>query len=75
MTMDTIGRLRAERAVPRLEQIISKKSFIKTKRLKEIQEAAARALANIGTDSAREVLRRIAEQGSGELRKLCRELL
>jgi hypothetical protein len=75
MTIDTIGKLRAERAVPRLEQIISKKSWMKTKKMKEIQEAAARALTMIGTDSAREVLRRIAEEGSGELKKLCKELL
>jgi len=75
MAINTIGKLRAERAVPRLEQIVSKKAWVKTRKVKEIQEAAARALAKIGTNSAREVLQRMAEEGSGDLSKLCRELL
>jgi hypothetical protein len=75
MAISTIGKLRAEKAVSRLEQIISKKSWIKTKKMKEIQEASVKALAKIGTKNAMEVLRRIAEEGPGDLKKLCRELL
>jgi hypothetical protein len=75
MAINTIGKLKAERAVPRLEQIVSKKSWIKSKKMKEMQEAAARALSKIGTRDAREVLKRIAEEGSGDLKRLCRELL
>jgi hypothetical protein len=75
MAISTIGKLRAEKAVPRLEQIISKKSWIKTKKMREIQEASAKAIAKIGTKNAMEVLRRIAEEGPGYMKKLCRELL
>jgi hypothetical protein len=75
VAINTIGKLKAERAVPRLEQIVSKKSLLKTKKMKEMQEAAARALSKIGTRDAREVLKRITEEGSGDLKRLCRELL
>jgi HEAT repeat protein len=75
MTINTIGKLKAERAVPRLEQIVSQKSFFKTKKMKEIQETAARAIAKIGTKNAMETLRRIANEGSGDINRLCRELL
>jgi hypothetical protein len=73
--VNTIGKLKAERAVPRLEQILSKNPWVKTKKMKEMQSASARALAEIGTENAREALRRIAEGSSGDLKKLCRELL
>jgi len=73
--VNTIGKLKAERAVPRLEQILSKNPWVKTRKMKEMQGAAAKALADIGTENARGVLRRMAEEGSGDLKKLCRELL
>jgi len=73
--INTIGKLGAERSVPHLAKIVSKKSWVKTKKMKEVQEAAARSLAEIGTKNAKEVLRQIAEGGSGDLKKLCGELL
>ena len=71
----TIGHLRAERMVPRLTEIALKKTLLKTKKLKDQQIAAVKALAEIGTDEAREALQQVADKGSGELRKLCGELL
>ena len=42
---------------------------------KELQEAAAQALATIGTDEARSVLQEVVDQGSGDLKEFCRQLL
>jgi len=70
-----IGHLHAERMVPRLIEIALRKRVFKTKKLKEQQIAAVKALAEIGTDEAREALQQVADKGPGELKKLCRELL
>jgi hypothetical protein len=48
---------------------------MKSKKIKTLQLAAARALAEIGTDGARIVLKEIAEEGAGELQTVCRELI
>ena len=48
---------------------------MKSKKVKTLQLAAAHALAEIGTDAARTVLKEIAEEGSGELQAMCRELV
>lgn len=74
MAINTLGSLQAEGSVPHLAQIMRQKSRIKSKKVKSVQLAAARALAEIGTDGARTVLKEIAEEGSGELQALCREL-
>jgi hypothetical protein len=71
----TIGGLHAERMVPRLADIVLRKGFLKTRKLKEQQIAAAKALAEIGTDEAKEALRKVADKGPGKLKKLCQELL
>ena len=71
----TLGHLRADRAVPRLEQILLQKGLLKSKKMKDFQMAAAKALAKIGTDSAREALQRVVSKGSGELQTLCKELI
>jgi hypothetical protein len=47
-----LGRLQASRAVPRLSEILAKKSWLKSKKEKELQLAAARALAQIRTEEA-----------------------
>jgi hypothetical protein len=73
--ISTLGRLHAEKAVPGLAGILSQKSWLKGKKLKALQGAAVRALAEIGSDEARKVLRQVADEGSGELQALCRELL
>ena len=70
-----LGALRAERLVPRLAEIILQKSWVKTKKMKSLQTAAAHSLAQIGTDEAREVLQQVVSQGSGELKALCQELV
>jgi len=70
-----IGHLHAERMVPRLTEIALHKRLLKTKKLKEQQIAAVKALAEIGTDEAREALQQVADKGRGELKKLCQELL
>ena len=72
---NTLGRLRAERSVPRLEQILFQKGLLKSKKMKTFQVAAAKALAEIGTASAHEALQRAVSKGSGELQTLCQELI
>jgi len=71
----TIGHLHTERMVPRLTEIALHKALLKTKKLKEQQITAVKALAEIGTDEARGALQQVAEKGPTELRKLCHELL
>jgi len=70
-----LGVLQAEQLVPRLAEIISQKSWVKTKKMKALQIAAAHALAQIGTDEAYEVLQQVVSQGSGDLKELCQELV
>ncbi len=71
----TIGHLHAEPMVPRLTEIALHKTLLKTKKLKEQQIAAVKALAEIGTAEARNALQQVVDKGPGELRKLCQELL
>jgi hypothetical protein len=71
----TIGHLHAEPMVPRLTEIALHKALLKTKKLKEQQIAAVKALAEIGTPEARNALQQVVDKGPGELRKLCQELL
>jgi hypothetical protein len=71
----TIGHLHAEPMVPRLTKIVLQKTLLKTKKLKEQQIAAVKALAEIGTDEARQALQQVVDKGSGDLKKLCHELL
>ncbi len=73
--IDALGKLKAEKAVPRLAEILKKESYIKSKKVKLLQLAAARALGEIGTDAAKKHLKEIAEKGSGELKKLCQEIV
>jgi len=73
--ISTLGKVRAERVVPRLAEIVLQKSWVKTKKMKSLQMAAAHALADIGTDEAREVLQQVIIQGSGDLQTLCQELV
>lgn len=73
--ISTLGHLHAERMIPSLTEIVTRKSWVKTKKGKVLQMAAARALAEIGTDEAREILQQVASQGSGDLKALCQELM
>ena len=73
--ISTLGKLHVERVVPRLAQIVLQKSWVRTKKMKSLQMAAARSLAEIGTDKAREVLQQVVSQGSGDLQALCQELV
>ena len=73
MAVSTLGKLQAEKSVPILAQIMKQKSVMKSKKIKSLQLAAARALAEIATDGARSILKEIAEQGSGELQAMCQE--
>ena len=74
MAINTLGKLQSERSVPHLAQLMRQKSLMKSKKVKSLQLAAARALGDIGTDGARAVLKEFAEQGSGELQDMCRQL-
>jgi hypothetical protein len=44
------------------------------KKLKSLQVEAARALTEIGSVEAKDILHRVASEGSGDLQSLCREL-
>jgi hypothetical protein len=72
---NTLGHLRADRSVPRLEQILFQKGLLKSKKMKAFQMAVAKALAEIGTASAHEALQRVVSKGSGELQTLCQKLI
>jgi len=73
--ISAIGHLHAERMVPRLTEIALHKPLLKTKKLKEQQIAAVKALAEIDTVEAREGLQQVADKGPKGLKKLCRKLL
>ena len=73
--LSILGVLQAEQLVPRLGEVLLQKSWIKTKKTKSVQMAAAHALAQIGTDEARDVLQQVVSQGSGDLKALCQELV
>ncbi len=71
--IETLGSLKAEKSVPRLTEVLTKKGWLKGKKLKNIQMAAAGALVQIGTENALETLRKVAEEGSGELKSFCQK--
>ncbi len=73
--ISTLGRLQADRSVPRLEQVLVQKGLLRSKKTKAFQLAAAEAMAKIGTEEARNALQRIATEGSGDLQILCQELI
>jgi hypothetical protein len=73
--INTLGSLKAEGSVPHLAQILRQKHRMKSKKVKSHQLAAARALAEIGTDGSHSVLEEIAQEGKGELQAMCRELV
>ena len=73
--IDALGKLKAEKAVSRLAEILQKKSFFRSKKVKSLQFAAVRALGEIGTGAAKKHLKEISEKGSGELKKLCQEIV
>ncbi|MEW6665765.1 MAG: hypothetical protein AB1512_11170 [Thermodesulfobacteriota bacterium] len=71
----TLAELRAEHSVPRLREILLQKSWIKTRKVRDLQTAAARALSRIGTQEARSALEEAVSGASGDIQDLCRELL
>ncbi|MFH1123781.1 MAG: HEAT repeat domain-containing protein, partial [Pseudomonadota bacterium] len=71
----TLGNLKAEGSVPGLARIVLYKSWFTGKKMKALQMDAARALADIGTERAKEILRQAVTQGFRELRDLCMELV
>jgi HEAT repeat protein len=73
--ISTLGHLRADRSVPRLEQILFQKGLLRSKKTKAFQMAAAEAMAKIGTKEAQKALQRLASEGSGDLQTLCQELI
>jgi hypothetical protein len=75
LTISALAHLKAESAVPHLKQIVQEKSWLGSKKLKSLQVHAAKALAEIGTPKAKAVLQETAQAGSGEIQKLCQQLL
>lgn len=71
--IETLGSLKAEKSVPRLTEVLTQKGWLKGKKLKNIQMAAAGALVQIGTENALETLRKVAQEGSGELKSFCQK--
>jgi len=73
--ISTLGKLKAERVVPRLAEIVLQKSWMKTKKMKSMQIAAVRALVEIGTEESLRVIQKVISEGSSYLRTLCQELV
>jgi len=69
------GSLKAEGAVPVLSEIVSQRPWLRTKKKRALQAAAVKALAEIGSERSKEVLRRVIEEGPGDLRSLCEDLV
>jgi len=70
-----MGRLKAERSVPRLAEAVLKRSWLASKKEKEVQVAAVHALAEIGSDEAKKVLTQVAREGPSDMQTLAKELL
>jgi hypothetical protein len=70
----TLGKLRAGGVVPQLAGIVLKRSLLTGRKEKPLQEAALRALAEIGTEEAKSAIEKAAEQGPDDLKALCKEL-
>lgn len=73
--ISTLGHLRADRSVPRLEKILVQKGLLRSKKTKAFQWAAAEAMAKIGNEEARKALQRVASEGSGDLQTFCQKLI
>ena len=71
----TLGHLKSERSVEALAQIARDSSWFTGKKTRSLQAEALEALAGYGTEEARTVLEKVAASGSGDLRKLSRQLL
>ena len=74
-TVRTLGRLKSEKSVTPLAQIILDGGWFTGKKTRLLQMEALQALAGIETGEASAVLEKVASSGSGELQKLSRELL
>ena len=75
LAVRTLGHIRSGKSVDRLGAILQERSWMMGKKLKSLQVEAARALAEIGSVEAKDILHRVASEGSGDLQSLCRELL
>ncbi|HYA03270.1 MAG TPA: HEAT repeat domain-containing protein [Syntrophobacteria bacterium] len=73
--VEMMGRLKAERSVPRLAEAVLKRSWLASKKEKEVQVAAVHALAEIGSDEAKKVLTQVAREGPSDMQTLAKELL
>lgn len=62
-----LGEIGAEEAVAPLAMLMNRRKLLYKRRFQEIQEAAALALARIGTPEARSALSIAARQGTGRL--------
>ncbi len=71
----TLGRLKAESAVPRLGEMALQRSWIRTRKTRVVQEAAIKALGAIGTKDAKALLKQVITRGPADLGALCREFL
>lgn len=75
MAVRTLGHLKCRKSTGRLGQILLDRSWLMGKKMKSLQMDAARALAEIGTEEAMELLAQTVRRGSGDLQALCHELL
>lgn len=75
MAVRTLGHIGARKSVDRLGAILQERSWFMGKKLKSLQMDAARALAEIRTEDAKNLLDQTAREGSGDLQGLCRDLL
>jgi len=71
----TLGKLKAEKSVHRLSELVLQKGWLKGKKAKFLQMAAAEALVQIGTDKAMEIIQQLAEEGAGEVKSFAETVL
>jgi hypothetical protein len=72
---DALGRTACDDALPVLEKLIRKRSFIHWADNNEMKRCAIMAVSRLGTDRARELLERTARHTHGSLRKACLDAL
>lgn len=72
---DDFDALKAERSVPRLAEAILNRSWLASKKEKDVQVAAVHALAEIGSHEAKRVLTQVAGEGRADLQTLTKEPL
>jgi len=72
-TLDAVGALASEQAVPSVSALMRKKKFFARKKARAFKTASVKALVAIGTPAARAALDEAARTGDGLLKQIVRD--